>query len=118
MRTLTSGQYAAADAQTRRALVARTADEYRRLWDETVGRGEPPQVDFATESVVILLAGMRPTGGFSVAPRGVRLDGRTLVVDAAINTPPPDAIVTQALTSPFAAIAVSAREFDEVRWTP
>ena len=118
MRNLASGGYAAAKPDVPKAEVVRSAEEYARVWDETVGRGEPPQADFARESVVILLAGPRNTGGWSVEPRGVSLEGRTLIVDAAIKSPPPDAMVTQAFTSPFAVIAVGTKDFDGVRWTP
>ena len=118
MRVLTTGAFAASQTERPEAVFAKSADELRRVWGESVGSGAAPEADFATESVVILLAGSKPTGGYSVEPRGVRLEGRTLVVDAEIKSPPPGSIVTQAFTSPFAAIAVSTRDFDQVRWTP
>ena len=100
------------------AVLIATADEYARRWEEIVGGGERPQVDFDSESVVILLAGSRRSGGYSVEPRGVTVDGRVLVVDAVVKSPPPDAIVTMALTSPFAVIAVNTKAIDSVRWNP
>jgi outer membrane receptor protein involved in Fe transport len=117
-RTLTSGGYAAAKPERPQAVAVKSADEYAAKWEQTVGGGTPPQVDFAGDSVVILLAGSRPTGGYSVEVRGARLEGRTLVIDAAVKGPPPDSMVTQAFTSPFAAIAVNTKDFDGVRWTP
>ena len=117
-RTLTSGGYAQAQPERPQAVAVKSADEYAGKWQQTVGGGTPPQVDFAADSVVILLAGSRRTGGYSVDVRGARLEGRTLVIDAAVKGPPPDAIVTQAFTSPFAVIAVNTKNFDDVRWTP
>lgn len=116
--TLVAGSYAAAQPESRQTITAKSADEYARAWQQAIGQGEPPAVDFARESVIILLSGSKPTGGWSVEPRGVRLEGRTLVVDAEVKPPPPDAMVTQAFTSPFAVIAVTTKDFDDVRWTP
>lgn len=118
MRTMGGGGYAAAKPESPKAEMVKSADDYARVWEQAIGRGEAPPADFARESVVILLGGYKPTGGYSVEPRGVRLEGRTLVVDAAVKGPPPDAMVTQAFTSPFAVIAVSTKDFDQVRWAP
>ena len=118
MRVLTTGGYAAAQSESPRAIAVKTADEYRAAWQEQIGSGDAPQADFAKESVVLLLAGLRRSGGYSVEPRGVRIEGRTLVVDAEVKTPPPGSMTTQALTSPYAVIAVDTKSFDDVRWTP
>lgn len=118
LRMISSGGYAAAEPDAPKAIAIRQAADYERVWQQVIGGGERPKVDFASESVVILLAGLKPTGGYSVEARAAHQEGRTLVVDAAVKGPPPDAIVTQALTSPFAVIAVRAREFDDVRWKP
>ena len=118
MRSIATGSYAAAQAETPQAVLIVSADDYARIWDQTIGGGERPQVDFDSESVIILLAGLKRTGGYSVEPRGVTLDGRVLVVDAVVKSPPPDAIVTMALTSPFAVIAVNTKALDSVRWNP
>ena len=117
-RILAAGSNAAAEPDSPQAVAVTKAEDYSRIWGQTIGGGSPPEVDFAKESVVILLAGQRRTGGYRVGPRGASLDGRTLVIDAAVHGPPPDAIVTQALTSPWAVIAVSTKAFDDVRWTP
>lgn len=115
---ISSGAYAAAKPNAPQATAASDDAAYRRLWPQLIGGGEPPAVDFATESVVFLLAGERPTGGWSVVPRGATVEGDTLVVDAAIQGPPPDAMVTQAFTSPYAVIAVKTKAFTDVRWKP
>ena len=118
MRVLTTGGYAAATPESPQAIPVKSADEYRRVWQEQIGSGEPPHADFGTESVVILLAGLKRSGGYSVEPRGVSVDGRTLVVDAIVQSPPAGSMTTQALTSPYAVIAVDTKSFDDVRWTP
>ena len=118
LRSLATGSYASAQSESARAILVRSEAEYARVWKEDIGSAERPPIDFDKESVVILLAGMRRSGGYSVEVRGVKSEGRVLVVDAIVKSPPPDAIVTMALTSPFAVIAVNTNALDSVRWDP
>lgn len=113
MRVITDGGYAAAQPESPKAVLVQSAEEYRQLTG-----AELQGADLATESVIVLLAGSKPTGGYSVEPKGVTLDGNVLVVDATITSPSGGSMVTQAFTSPFAAIAVSTKRIDSVRWTP
>lgn len=46
--------------------------------------------------------GEKPTGGYSVAVESARLSGGRVTVRLALREPPPDAMVTQALTYPYA----------------
>jgi hypothetical protein len=46
--------------------------------------------------------GAKPTGGYSVSVRGARAEGDRVTVRLALERPPPDAIVTQAFTYPYA----------------
>jgi len=117
LRTISRGPYAAAKPDQVQAVAAPDEESYRRFWP-LIGVGEAPAVDFATESVVFLLAGSKPTGGWSVEARGAKVEGETLVIDAVIKPPPPDAIVTQAFTSPYAVITVKTKAFKDVRWNP
>jgi len=116
LRTIGSGAYAAAKPSAPQAVAASDDATYRRLWSSLIGGGDPPAVDFTTDSAVFLLAGSKPTGGWSVEARGAAVEGETLVIDAAIKSPPPGAIVTQAFTSPYAVAAVSTKAFKDVRW--
>lgn len=116
IRTIKSGAHASANPAEPRAAAAFDESRYHMLWSATIGDGEAPAVDFATESVVFLLAGEKPTGGWTVEPRAAVVEGETLVVDAAIKPPPPDSMVTQAFTSPYAVIAVKSKAFKDVRW--
>ena len=118
LRTISRGAYAAAKPAKPEAVAASDEASYRRLWTGLVGGGEAPVVDFASESVVFLLAGEKPTGGWSVEPRGATVEGEMLAVDAAIKPPSPGAIVTQAFTSPYAVVTVKTKSFKDVRWNP
>ena len=46
--------------------------------------------------------GRKPTGGYSLAVKSARLEGKAVTVTLALREPPPDAMVTQALTYPYA----------------
>jgi hypothetical protein len=54
--------------------------------------------------------GEKPTGGYSLAVKSARIEGDRVTVRLALKEPPPDAIVTQALTYPYAVAVV--RELD------
>lgn len=117
LRTLTTGNMAAVSPGEQQIEYASDDATYRRLWSQLVGGGEPPEIDFTKESVVFLLAGQKNTGGYSVEPSRARIEGQTLVVDAMVRTPPADAITTQALTSPYAVVAIRRlRPFSDARW--
>ncbi|HEX6179200.1 MAG TPA: protease complex subunit PrcB family protein, partial [Thermoanaerobaculia bacterium] len=115
-RTIKTGPYAQSKPSAPAAHHAQDAETYQRLWTSLIGSGEPPAIDFKSESAVFLLAGPKNTGGWSVTPKGATLEEKTLVVNATIDSPPPDAIVTQAFTSPFAVIAVKTKGFETLRW--
>ena len=50
--------------------------------------------------------GTKPTGGYSLAVESARLEGDRVTVRLALQEPPPDAILTQALTYPYAVAVV------------
>jgi hypothetical protein len=49
---------------------------------------------------------MKPTGVYSLAVESARLEGDRVTVRLALQEPPPDAILTQALTYPYAVALV------------
>ena len=50
--------------------------------------------------------GQKPTGGYSLTIESARLRGHRVTVGLALEEPPPDAIVTQSLTYPYAVAVV------------
>lgn len=115
--TVARGSYAV-DESPRKAVLAASEAEYRRQWQALIGEGDAPAVDFTSRVAVFLLAGTRNSGGWSVQPAAARVEGRTLVVEAKIQGPPPGSMTTQALTQPWAVIAADVRDVSEVRWAP
>jgi hypothetical protein len=54
--------------------------------------------------------GEKPTGGYSMSVRSARIEGSRVTVRLALREPPRDAILTQALTYPYAVAVI--RELD------
>ena len=50
--------------------------------------------------------GEKPTGGYSLAVQSARLEGDRVTVRLLLDKPPPDAVVTQALTYPYAVVVL------------
>ncbi len=74
-------------------------------------------IDFSQEHIVLVALGQKPTGGFSVTLAGAHLSGSELELSVRTREPAPGAMVTQALTTPCAVIAVAANGWDKVRIT-
>lgn len=121
VRVIEAGQYgqAASGDRRRRApyvLIARDADELRRLWREHVGEKRMPSIDFNSERVIFLLLGPRPTGGYAIDFVDAKREGESLRIEANLREPAEGSIVTQAFTAPYAVIAVRDLGFRSVEW--
>lgn len=82
-------------------VVISTQAEWKALWARHAPGQPMPKVDFSRSMVLGVFLGTRNTGGFEVRITGVRHEGGSLLVAWQESSPPPDAIVTQMLTSPF-----------------
>jgi hypothetical protein len=58
-------------------------------------------------TTVTIFAGEKPTGGYTVEVTGVDRRGGTCTVRHKVDPPPPDAMVTQALTYPSTTIRIT-----------
>lgn len=114
--TIATGSYAADDSG-RKAVLVTSESEYARQWPELIGSAPPPKADFSAGVVVFLLAGPRRTGGYAVVPFSVDVasDGRA-AIHARVDEPGSGAMVTQALTSPYAVVFLSSRSVTSVEW--
>ncbi|MBI3963140.1 MAG: protease complex subunit PrcB family protein [Deinococcus sp.] len=79
---------------------------YRGLISAQVPAPEPPAVSFSTNLVLVALLGQRPTGGYSISFVDAVLASGTLTVLVDITEPPDDALLIQAITSPYALALV------------
>ncbi len=98
-----------------------SADEVDRL-EALPGRMLPlaslRSVQFGREHVVLAALGQKPTGGFSITLAGAEIIDDELVLAVDIQEPAPGMMVSQALTTPCAAIAVTASGWDDIRIAP
>jgi hypothetical protein len=102
--TVLKGRYSA--VRQRLVLVIRLQAEWETLWhahsSSAVSKQKPPMVDFDREMIVAVFLGERRTGGHSIAIKTVEEEPDTadLKVYYSEVSPPPNSLVTQALT-PF-----------------
>lgn len=92
--------------------VARTPDDWRRLWAD-LGRAPPAALDSASQMAVAVFLGLRRTGGYGVEITSVGYEGTRLVVRYAERRPAPGAFVPQMLSTPY-VVKVLARSDGEV----
>ncbi|MBN1241406.1 MAG: protease complex subunit PrcB family protein [Spirochaetales bacterium] len=107
-RILVRGQNARAEEPS--VSVVRNAAAFAGLWASVAAPGAAkPELDFAAEAVVAAFMGRKNTGGFSIELVAAEslADGSVLVRLRKL-APKPGMMVTQALTSPFLALAVPA----------
>jgi len=117
LRTLARGQNGAITQSGRQVIRDRKA--WEALWKQQFpgsAGSRVPAVDFSREMVLAAFQGQQTTGGYAIAITGARLQGKQVVVTVEEQTPPPDAITTQALTSPFHFVAVKRSPLS-VKWT-
>jgi hypothetical protein len=82
-------------------FVARDAETYARLKNTIKNLPDAAGIDFKNQAVVAAFAGTKNTGGYSVE---IKNTGAKIAVS--LNSPPPDAMVTEALTMPYKIAAV------------
>jgi hypothetical protein len=106
---LASGSQAAGvdEAQWR---VITDAEALRSTWNQVHGTllsvPATPRVDFSRDSVLALLLGSRPTGGYGVNVVSMSLENGEAFADVRFTEPAADAFTTQAITSPWQLVRV------------
>lgn len=84
-------------------MLIKTQAEFDALGEKDIF---PGKLDFAKNDLVIIALGERMTGGYSVEINSIQLEGDKLFVNGKATAPGPDAITTQALTYPYAAVVI------------
>lgn len=72
-------------------------------------------VQFEREHIVLVAIGQKRTGGYSVTLDSSEIRSGTLELRVRVAEPAPGTIVTQALTTPCAVIAVTAEGWDDIQ---
>ena len=91
-------------------IVATSADDWREKWTASGATAEAPdvsEVDFENEVAVALFAGEKPSGGWRIGSDvSVKLQGQYGAVIYEILGPGDGCSTSQAMTSPYLALAV------------
>lgn len=87
-------------------LVVRDSAALAAAWPGLALGTEPPVVSFEGGLVVIVAAGRRPSGGYTITADSAVREGDTLRVHVVTTSPGPGCITTQALTAPATAVRV------------
>ncbi|MFP4114097.1 MAG: protease complex subunit PrcB family protein [Spirochaetales bacterium] len=113
-RELASGAQSAVRTPAARAVgdPAAWADVWAALTANHLEPPDRPDVDFDRETVIVLLLGERPTGGYGVGIEAVIESRGRVEVVVDVRRPQPGDMVTQVLTTPYcvAAIPITGKE--------
>lgn len=71
-------------------------------------------LDFEREHLVLVGLGQKPTGGYGVTLESSVIAGDTLQLRVSVRRPAPGSLVTQALTTPCAVIAISPEDWERL----
>jgi hypothetical protein len=121
--TIARGTFSA--KTTASQVVCRDSAAWQRLWAEHAGDDTTlsrPTVDFATQAVVGVFAGQRPSSGWTVeitaadVPTGGRSTGGTLTVTYRIRRPMGPA--QDVLTSPFHIVSLPRAGWNTASFVP
>jgi hypothetical protein len=96
--------------QEPKQLVISNQTQFAEIWQKHNARNEPkkpaPAIDFSKESVLFVSLGQKRTGGYAVQVSDVqKKDGQTEII-VQTTSPKAGAMQIQALTAPFAIVAV------------
>jgi PrcB C-terminal len=100
------------DISIQRQVSVRDDAEWEMLWRLHAATRQRPAVDFASEMVVGVFTGARPTAGFSVEIAGYRQSGNSVVVQYRESSPARGALTAQVLTAPFHLVAIPKQTGD------
>lgn len=88
-----------------------SADEVRALSGlpaQTINLSALTALDFSREHLLLVALGQRSTGGHGLTLADSEQQGGTLQLEMDVHRPAPDAMVTQVMTTPCTALAVTA----------
>lgn len=71
-------------------------------------------LDFEQEHILVIGLGQKPTGGFGLTLANSEIVDGTFRVTVFLRRPPADAVVSQALTTPCAVLAITPDHWDRL----
>ena len=98
--------------------LAESEQQFRSLWRQYVGSEELPKIDFDRMSAVFLLLPVQRSGGYAIQPRSITRQGERIVIDATLVQPRKGEMTTQALTAPYAVVALAKGDsISQIEWS-
>lgn len=98
---------------TPRRLVIRSQPELEEVWAATFAAQSPmpapPSIDFASDMVVLVAAGARPTTGYCIAVESAAARGEVVTLTVVTTFPPGGTVVAPAITAPFEIVRLPRR---------
>jgi hypothetical protein len=91
------------------------SDAMSQIWSKLGQTPPPPKVDFTKHDVIAVLAGQKPTGGYSVKVEKITDINGKRVVSIVLTEPGAHCTTTEAITSPYDLVAAPASAFLPVR---
>ncbi len=82
-------------------VVINSSESWSDLWSNYGQAPNLTDVDFDEHTVIAVFLGQRPTGGYEISIESMKDEGPEIVILVKESLPPPDAMLTQALTAPF-----------------
>lgn len=73
------------------------------------------RIEFEREHIILVALGQKSTGGYGVTLSSSKIRNGTLDLTVAVTEPAPGTLVTQALTTPCAVIAVTAEGWSDIQ---
>ena len=77
-------------------------ETFQKYWRVSHPAEVLPAVDFAKEAVVVLMAGEKPTAGYSILVSRLEEKADQLVIHYRVDSPAPGAVTAQIITHPWA----------------
>ena len=102
--------------QIARQVIVRTPEEWVAVWKDHAPADKTPAVDFATDMVVGIFLGTKPSAGHEVEIVGVRTEDKDLIVEYVQKQPGRGTVTAQVLTEPYHLVAVPKHQ-GTVRFT-
>lgn len=90
-------------------------DKLGRLPSGNLAMKKLRAIDLEKEHLVLVGLGQKSTGGYGLTLAAAEIADNVLELTLDVRTPAPDAMVTQALTTPCAIIAITPEDWEQLR---
>ena len=91
-------------------VAVRTQSQWNEIWARIAGNATPapeaPEIDFATEMVIVAAMGTRPSGGYAIRIDRVVRRGNTMWAEVTSSAPGSGCMNAAALTTPVDLVVV------------